>query len=224
LIVLLTVYVRVLTPTRGRRSVLLRPRSHLEVKVLLGGCGPKYAADTLRAIRLSLFEGSTLDLFSEGPHVTALPDNLTLLKHDAAGMTEGEIAAKYGVSQQAVAWRLNGLGVFKKGRKAPVMALLPWDLSARPDKRKLSNQNGFAGLRSFLRRKFGEELSTRAQVDLRAFLGHIEAGEVLKLDEQRGFIYVPRSDADGNLVIRWPEGQERPDSKTVSMFTWEADN
>ncbi|MEU4492609.1 hypothetical protein AB0F96_03855 [Streptomyces sp. NPDC023998] len=153
-----------------------------------------------------------------------LPDNLTLLKHNAAGMTEPEMAKLYGVSQQAVAWRLNGLGVYKKGRKAPVMSLLPWDISAHPDKKRLSNQNSFAGLRSFLRKKFGEELSDRAEIDLRAFLRHLEAGEVLTFDEGQGFIYVPRSSEDGNLAIRWPEGHEKPDSRALGMLTWNPSN
>ncbi|WP_406305792.1 hypothetical protein OHA61_30805 [Streptomyces sp. NBC_00885] len=154
-----------------------------------------------------------------------LPDNLTLLKLEAAGKTHDQIAEEYKVTRQAVTYRFNQLERYKKGPKALLLSILPWDISERPDKKRLSNQVGFEGLRNFLKKRTGQDLSPRGQESLRAFLGHMEAGEVLTLDEELGFVYVERVSDDGNLVIRWPEGEERekPSPKVVEMLTWRQD-
>ncbi|MFI2909447.1 hypothetical protein ACG2OD_14475 [Streptomyces sp. PDY-4] len=122
-------------------------------------------------------------------------------------MNYAQIAAKYGVSRQAVTKRFNDMGEFRRGEVKTVTAVLPWDVANHPAKAKLANQTAFLGLRAYLRLRLGEKLSARSQTALRIFLQHIEAGEVLELDSVQGARYVERDpETDGSLVIRWPEG------------------
>ncbi|MFF8367863.1 hypothetical protein ACF05W_03410 [Streptomyces lydicus] len=146
-----------------------------------------------------------------------LPDNVGLLKLEEAGLTHAEIAEQYNVTRQAVTWRFNNMGEYKRGPLGDVTAKLPWDLANHPAKAKLRNQQPFLGLRAFLRERLGVEVSARSQLALRAFLNRVEKGEVLAVDDVLGAHYVKRDPVrDGSLVIRWPAGVEKDDR--VSLF------
>ncbi|MEU6704736.1 hypothetical protein [Streptomyces wuyuanensis] len=140
-----------------------------------------------------------------------LPDDLELRKLSAAGKTDQEIADDYGVTSQAVAYRLNRLGVFRKGPRTAVLQSMPWDLSCHPRKRELTRQRTFLGLRYFVMKRLGQDVSENAERDLRYFMHHVINGEVLTLHPERGFVYVPRATEDGSLVVRWPADRELTD-------------
>jgi len=137
-----------------------------------------------------------------------LPDHLELAKLTAAGMTQEEIAARYGVSQSAVSAKLTRNNRYAKGAQSPVSSALPWNIANHPEKRRITNQAAFRGLRYLVRQRMGDTLTERAFKDLRNFLDHVREGEVLALGVD-GFEYVPRRETDGELVIRWPEGVPR---------------
>jgi hypothetical protein len=146
-----------------------------------------------------------------------LPDNAELLKLEAAGLTHSEIAKKYGVSRQAVTKRFNDMGEYRRGPLQDVTAVLPWDVANHPAKAKLWRQQPYVGLRALLRERMGAEVSPRSRAALRAFLNHVQNGEVLNLDDVQGAHYVPRDpERDGSLVVRWPEGV--PQDERTPLF------
>ncbi|MGI5196946.1 hypothetical protein ACQEVY_25505 [Streptomyces sp. CA-288835] len=165
--------------------------------------------------------GAETDNREIGMRKRVLPDNAELLKKVEAGMTHEDIAKEYGVSHQAVTKHFNSMGEYRKGPQSDVTSVLPWDLSNHPQKQKISCQRSFLGLRAFLRERMGLEVSRRSQQDLRAFLNHVERGEVLELDDAEGARYVQRDPVrDGSLVIRWPA--KVPKGDRTDLFHWEA--
>ncbi|MGW4446460.1 hypothetical protein [Streptomyces sp. NPDC004682] len=150
--------------------------------------------------------------------MAGLPESdLELLTLRKAGLNGVQIAAQFGVEPEAVYMRFAAMGIHQKGAKSPVAQALPWDVVNHPDKRRITNQAPFRGLRYFLQKQMGEKLSYRAELDLKAFLNRVRAGEVLELSEEAGgFRYVPREPRDGHLVVRWPDGVPRGES--VALF------
>ncbi|MFI5877546.1 hypothetical protein ACIBAH_35005 [Streptomyces sp. NPDC051445] len=144
--------------------------------------------------------------------MAALPESdLELQKLLSAGMNGVEIASIYGVDETAVYHRLRTMNIHLKGPNSPVASVLPWDIANHPDKRRLTNQAPFRGLRYYLQAQMGEKLSERAQLDLRAFLNRVRDGHVLALLDGQGFTYVPRTPEDRNLVVRWPKSAKGGD-------------
>lgn len=139
--------------------------------------------------------------------MAALPESdLELQQLLSAGLTGVEIARSYHVTPEAVYKRFDKMGIKHKGPESPVTAVLPWDIANHPEKRRLTNQAPFRGLRYYLMRRMGQSLSERAEADLKAFLNRVRNGDVLELAEGAGFRYVSRQPSDGRLVIRWPDG------------------
>lgn len=136
------------------------------------------------------------------------PDDLELRKLALAGASQAELAERYGVTQQAISKRLVALGIVRRGTATPVLRSMPWDLAGHPDKRRILNGRPFNGLRYFVAKRLGDELSERAEADRQTFIRKVNNGLVLTLDEAKGFVYVPRTETDGDLVIRWPEGRD----------------
>jgi hypothetical protein len=141
---------------------------------------------------------------------------MDLQKLLSAGKTASEIAAIYGVRVSTVSMRLSKMNIRLIGPGSPITDALPWDIAQHPDKKRLTNQAPFRGLRYYLRKRMGESLSERAELDLRAFLNRVRDGHVLALVEGDGFTYVPREGRDGRLVVRWPEGV--PQGPNVALF------
>ncbi len=145
-----------------------------------------------------------------------LPSDYELQKLLSAGLNETQIAKQFGVTQQAVGNRLNYIEIYRKGPKSPVSSVIPWDISQHPEKKRLTQQASFRGLRGYVRNKMGETLTERAKLDVRAFLNRVRQGYVLDLMDGPGFAYVPREASDGLLVVRWPEGVPR-DGRTALL-------
>lgn len=152
--------------------------------------------------------------------MTSLPDSLTLLKLRRANLTQAEIGARYGVTGAAVGKALRELKVATRGKEGPLTTTLPWALSDRPDRKALYRQNSFKGLRALIHLRNGERLSGGYWTALGEFARHLDSGEVLELPEGPGtrFRYVPCTEADGTLAIRWPEGS-RPTPAQEALLT-----
>lgn len=149
-----------------------------------------------------------------------LPSDFELHKKVSAGWTTQQIADFYGSTRQGVEYRLHKMDVRKKGPKSPVTSLIPWNLVEHPEKRSLTSQAPFRGLRYFLQKRMGETLTERAAKDLNAFLYRVSNGYVLALVDGTGFTYVPRRASDMGLVIRWPE--DVPEDERTSLFALDA--
>ncbi|MFD7257162.1 hypothetical protein [Streptomyces sp. NPDC059874] len=150
----------------------------------------------------------------------ALPDYADLQKLLSAGLTQPEIAKMYKVSQQAVSKRMVQRDHYRRGTNAPVTAALPWDITGRTDKARLMDQRPFRGLRYFVTDRMGFPLSERARQDLALFVNKVRDGHVLTLDDEKGFVYLPRTPEDGQLVVRWPDDPSRPlTSADEAMFS-----
>lgn len=148
-----------------------------------------------------------------------LPDNATLLMEEAAGLSHTDIAAKYGVTRQAVHKRFAAMGEYRRKQYTSVAELLPWDFAGNPISRKLRQQSGFLGLRAYIRKRLGQELSPRSEEAMRRFLAHIADGKVLELDDVQGARYVERDpERDESLIIRWPEGV--PKDERTDLFRY----
>jgi hypothetical protein len=145
-----------------------------------------------------------------------LPDNAKLLMMEAAGMTHAQIAETYKVSRQAVTKRFNAMGEYSQASNREVTAVIPWDLRNHPGKHRLKDSEEYQGLRAFLRERMGLPVSPRSRLALKWFMNHVESGEVLTLDAERGVRYVPREERDGSLVIRWPE--DEPQDERTALF------
>lgn len=150
-----------------------------------------------------------------------LPEDSELLKLEAAGLTHQEIGKKYDVSRQAVTKRFNAMDKYARQEYRDVTPLLPWDVKTYPAKDAISRDESMIGLRAFLRQRAGNTLTARAELALKVFWFHVQAGEVLNLDPVQGVQWVPRDEKrDGSLVIRWPE--DVPRDERTEMFRFAA--
>ncbi|MEU5577793.1 hypothetical protein ABZ791_10675 [Streptomyces huasconensis] len=143
-------------------------------------------------------------------------EDIELLKLEALGLSYVEIAKQYGVSRQAVQKRFGLMGVYVRAAHRSVTEILPWDLSDHPAKDKIKRSESFMGLRAFIRKRVGAEVSDRSELALRTFMNHVRADEVLHLDPVTGPVWVRRNSKDGTMVIRWPEDVTR--DERVQLF------
>lgn len=144
-----------------------------------------------------------------------LPDNLTLNKLLMQNLTPAQIAARYGVTPEAVTYRMrNHLGIHTYAERSPALSQMPWDLAALPDRAALMLVGPFRGLRRLVTHRLDGQ---KPDLYLRAFLNAVERGNVLALVGGR-WAYVPRCEADGDLVVRWPEGAPAPTEIQKRLF------
>ncbi|WP_138958962.1 hypothetical protein [Streptomyces sp. YIM 121038] len=129
-----------------------------------------------------------------------------LLVYLLADETQAQIGSRFGASQQAVAERLKNMRIHTNGPNSDSNRALPWPIDGHPQRSRFVSRAPFRGLRAFLLLQGGQKVTDNAMVYFRAFVGHIESGEVLAFDDERGFYYTPRTTEDGDLVIRWPDG------------------
>ncbi|MER5883100.1 GcrA family cell cycle regulator [Streptomyces sp. NPDC001941] len=144
-----------------------------------------------------------------------LPGDTELAKLWEAGLSHAEIARQFGVSRQAVNKRFNRMGVTPRAGQLTVTDILPWDLASFPQKGMLRQQEPYIGLRAFVRKRIGENLSARSELARKSFVAQIGKGLVLDIDPSVGAHYVKRDPKrDGTLVIRWPEDVPRGEEAT----------
>ncbi|MEV5913358.1 hypothetical protein AB0M00_31210 [Streptomyces chartreusis] len=149
-----------------------------------------------------------------------LPNDVELLKREAAGLSHAEIAAEFDVSRQAVTKRFNAMEKYARQEYREVAKLLPWDLTIHPERDAISKDESFMGLRAWVRQRLGYKVSARSELALRVFWAHLDAGEVLELDPAQGVQWVRRDpERDKDLVVRWPNGVDHDERTKLFRFT-----
>ena len=147
---------------------------------------------------------------AEAPQIgrpRTLPDDWVLLQmRDAEGHTESEIARQYGVTPQAVSKRFKRMG---HPSRVSFRDVLPWRVTPK-DHALYAAQR----LKAHIKERRGEELSETAHKRLKDWRERLKRDSVV-LDYRRQDIgdpwqYVPRTEADNWLVIRWPDDIEPP--------------
>ena len=134
-----------------------------------------------------------------------LPDDWVLLQmRDAEGCTVGQIARMYGVRSSAVSNRFRKMG---HPSRVGFRDVLPWQITDRHHALYAAQR-----LKAHIKSRRGEELSETAQKRLRDWHERLEReGVVLdyrSVDIGQPWAYVPRTEADNRLVIRWPADTE----------------
>ncbi|WP_145500896.1 hypothetical protein [Streptomyces sp. CFMR 7] len=149
-----------------------------------------------------------------------LPDNLTLQKLLMQKLTPDEIAKRYGVTRAAVTYRMrHHLKTYTYTTKSPVLSQMPWDLADLPNRAELMVVGSFRGLRRLVAHRLDGQAP---DLYMRAFLNRVARGEVLALVDGE-WAYVPRSEEDGDLVVRWPDGAPAPTEIQKQLFARPAD-
>ncbi|MFE5009755.1 hypothetical protein ACFRJ3_34805 [Streptomyces sp. NPDC056696] len=147
--------------------------------------------------------------------MTKLPDNENLRRLFREGRTDKEIAKAFGCSPQAVNLRFTQMGIERKPFANTAAAILE---AAWPrdefERSKFSRFNRVRDLSSFMRSRLGDPTLTAKQIQrAERFAAHLELNDLiltLDWDQENPWVYMPRESSDGRLVIRWPEGRERP--------------
>ncbi|MGV9693342.1 ImmA/IrrE family metallo-endopeptidase [Streptomyces sp. NPDC003444] len=148
--------------------------------------------------------------------MTKLPDNHELLKLHRDGLSDEEIAARFGASHQAVNKRLKDLGIYTRPHSAAAKALVEaaWPSSEGARRSKLSALAPGRSLYAYLRWRLNDpKLSPRQLTEARRFEARLRRDNVvLDLAAAEGaWVYRPREEHDGLMVIRWPAGRELPE-------------
>ncbi|MFF4557179.1 hypothetical protein [Streptomyces sp. NPDC001422] len=148
--------------------------------------------------------------------MTKLPDNEALRSLVNRGFSNAQIAEMYDVTVQGVNFRLSNMGIQRKPWSNTATAIMEqaWP-SAETGRSKHTNSNAARRLWAYVRYRLGDpQLSERQKSDAVKFQAYVEKhAVVLHLDSSREvspWVFVPRMPADGRLVIRWPEGREKP--------------
>ncbi|MER5441140.1 hypothetical protein [Streptomyces sp. NPDC002790] len=142
-----------------------------------------------------------------------LPVDGVLRKLAQLGQTDQQIAEQYDVTPQAVNKRLVRMGLRKKPLASTVQEQVKdvWDMAPQKENRAPYDNRQFQALKYLLRRNMGDTLSDHQERVIKRLLDRIERdGVVLVYDrEQRdGWVFEPRTSADGRNVARYPAGVE----------------
>ncbi|OKH95422.1 hypothetical protein [Streptomyces uncialis] len=149
--------------------------------------------------------------------MTSLPSNMELSRLHRQGVTDVQIAARYGVTRQAVNKRLKLLKLSSKPPlTAKANALVPWNvLAGQAGEPTHHTAYPLEGLKMLLRLRMGDDtLSQRQRADGERFERRLRKNPNLVLDYDResvsGFFWRERTPEDGKLIVAWPAGVERP--------------
>lgn len=150
--------------------------------------------------------------------MTKLPGNTEVIKLYRSGLSDKEIAEAYDVTIQAVNKRLVALGIQRHPAKHAATAIInaAWPAEEYGRNKYTSLSRG-QRLFAFLRKRLGDEALGPRQ-DRMAINFEREArerGAVLHLDpgSDQPWVWLPRDSGDGDMVIRWPLGREKPTGK-----------
>ncbi|WP_327259933.1 hypothetical protein [Streptomyces sp. NBC_01240] len=151
------------------------------------------------------------------PIISGLTDSL-LEKLFHTGLSDKEIAGRFGISVQAVSKRRMKLGLIRKPTSRQVNNWLAtrWDIWAPNE--GTGHHNAYSGkaLKVWLRLRLGDTTLSEAQEELAEQWERRlrERDEILCYEpgSRRGWFYRPRTAEDGQRVIDWPEGLAFPDA------------
>ncbi|TKA11792.1 hypothetical protein [Actinacidiphila oryziradicis] len=152
--------------------------------------------------------------------MTSLPGNIELLRLYRSGRSDKEIAAEFGVTVQAVNWRLGQLGIQRHPHKQAATAIIEAVWPADKYRRNLyTSLSRGQRLFTFLRRRLDDPMLGPRQFRMAfGFEREVrERGVVLHLEPGAAepWIWLPRDSGDDQMVIRWPEGRVKPTGKLL---------
>ncbi|MFE0773902.1 hypothetical protein [Streptomyces sp. NPDC058861] len=146
-----------------------------------------------------------------------LPSNAVLAKLHFSGLSDAQIAKRYGVTRQAVNKRLGLMEISSMPEhRAKAHALVPWDVkTVQYGGGSHHTAYPLEGLKMYLRRLMGDpSLSKRQEADAGRFERKLLKNPGLVLDYDRdseaGFYWRERTPQDGTLIIAWPLDKEKP--------------
>ncbi|MER6382080.1 hypothetical protein ACWDBD_38955 [Streptomyces sp. NPDC001118] len=158
-----------------------------------------------------------------------LPDDETLKRHYYVdGLSDKEIAAIYDCSVQAVNQRF--------GKMNPPIQRKPWMNTATAildaafpttehfKRSEYTHMHRARSLFAFMRWRLGDPTLTARQIgDAQRFARYArDNGVILDFDpgrQENPWEWLPREDADGNLLLRWPAGLEMPKGPHLKAIT-----
>ncbi|MFF1908634.1 hypothetical protein [Kitasatospora sp. NPDC058218] len=143
-----------------------------------------------------------------------LPSDAEMSKLFALGVSDRDIADKYGVTTQAVSWRWKKLGLQRNAIIDEVSELVGsvWSVVSHPGAGSHHKTSKAQSLRYYLRVRLGDkELSDRNLATAASFEKTMRRrGHVLDYSREDGFFFVPRTPDDEDFIIRWPRDKVRP--------------
>jgi hypothetical protein len=156
--------------------------------------------------------------------MTKLPDNATLLRFYREGLADAEIAKAYGCTVQAVNLRWAKLGIERRPWSNAATAIIEaaWP-TAEYRRARFTQLNRARDLWAFMRWRLGDPtLSARQLHDAQRFITYVrEHDVVLGLDVELSspWVWLPRQEEDGRLILRWPKDRELPKSSHLEAIT-----
>lgn len=145
------------------------------------------------------------------PRPAKLPDDdATLVRdRDFLGLSLMEIAEKYDVVKSAVSMRFDRMGR-PFGRQAPMdyQEYLPWKVL-----RDHQALDAAQRLRAHIRSMTGHPVTDAQKVRLTNWYARINRQHTVVSYDATGvppWAYLPRTEDDGQLIIRWPEEVAKP--------------
>ncbi|MGW6488188.1 hypothetical protein [Streptomyces sp. NPDC055056] len=156
----------------------------------------------------------------------SLPENSELLKLFASGLEDAEIAARYGVTRQAVSKRRRTLGL-SSHRKASIEAseLLKqvWDIQSMDGAGKHRGKHQYIYLRAIIRIRLGDEVHPEEIQNAIGWARRLRSQDVVVTYAPNiGFDYAPRKHSEAYL-IRWPSSVGIAEDK-LNLFALPTDH
>jgi len=148
-----------------------------------------------------------------------LPPDPLLLKLVRSGLSNKEIARRYGVSHQAVSKKVRALGMRRRPVSDEVNAGLRqrWDIYSNPGKDSHHSRHSAKALKAWLRYRLGDPKLSDKQLTLaKTWIRELrERDEVLCYDRDLpdGWYYRPRRPEDDRLIVDWPADLPFPDER-----------
>ncbi|MFF4529245.1 hypothetical protein ACFY1P_08225 [Streptomyces sp. NPDC001407] len=149
-----------------------------------------------------------------------LPDAYELKNiHSAGGVTYAQMAEYFSretgekITEQAVQWRLASIGYMPKAEGRAKYKFIPYDIQPGDGQARQAQL-----LRCHMRDMDGEDVSgTKLGRELPGFRRRLRHS-VLVYDATWKWRFVRREPSDEDLVIRWPEGLDKPSEEFLKLF------
>lgn len=154
-----------------------------------------------------------------------LPDDNTMRKFLRDGLSNREIAKRYGVSPQAVNYRFTRMGIQRFPYISTATAILEAAYPTAPGFRRSDYTQRWRArqLFAFMRWRLGDPDLTERQIEAaKHFANRSRKHDVvlaLAPDEPQPWVWVAREPSDGRRVLRWPAGREMPRGPHLAAIT-----
>ncbi|MBT2383883.1 hypothetical protein [Streptomyces sp. ISL-11] len=149
------------------------------------------------------------------PADQVLPSIVKLLELYDGGMSQPDIAARYGVSKQAVSKVMAPYMAQTNAKK--VAALIPWQMvDGHHHKAYVAKC-----VKALMRRRLMDDTLTDAQMKWADRIARRLRDEVLDYDPAttEGWLFRAREETDGQLFFRWPADRDLPAPADLPLIT-----